>query len=68
MIEDVRAQLNGSRNEFENNVRDSFGEKICRDVYEPFDLQLAELEQAITAAHNEQQLIKNLLSTLRAIL
>ena len=67
MIDDVRAQLSNTRNEFERNVTDRFGQKICQDVYEPFDIELSIIEQEIEAAHNEQQIIKNLLNTLRAI-
>ena len=68
MIDEVRAQLRNSRNEFQNNVQDFFGQKITQDIYEPFELELAQVEQAIATAHDEQQLIKNLLSTLRMIL
>ena len=68
MIDEVRARLNSSRNEFEHNVQDSFGQKICHDVYEPFDIELGIVERAIEEAHNEQQMIKNLLSTLRVII
>lgn len=68
MINEVRAQLSNSRNEFQNNVRDCFGQKITQDVYEPFELELTEVEQAMLEAHDEQQIIKNLLNTLRMIL
>ena len=67
MIDEVRNHLNGCRNEFESNVQDSFGQKIRQDVFEPFDVELANIQQAIEEAHNEQQTIKNLLSALRAI-
>ncbi len=68
MIDEVRSALSRSRNDFERNVKDDFGRKICQDVYEPFDAELAEVEAAIEAAHNEQHMIKNLLMTLRAII
>ncbi|MBR3746284.1 MAG: hypothetical protein IKN27_04915 [Selenomonadaceae bacterium] len=68
MIDEVRAQLSNSRNEFQNNVQDFFGQKITQDIYEPFELELAQVEQAIAAAYDEQQIIKNLLSALRMIL
>ena len=68
MIDEVRAQLSNSRNEFQNNVQDFFGQKITQDIYEPFELELAQIEQAIAAAYDEQQIIKNLLSALRMIL
>lgn len=68
MLDEVRAQLNHSRNEFQNNVRDFFGQKITQDIYEPFELELAQVEQAMATAHDEQQIIKNLLSALRIIL
>lgn len=68
MIDEVRARLDSCRNEFERNVQDSFGQKIRQDIYEPFDVELATVEQAIDEAHNEQQTIKNLLSALRAII
>lgn len=68
MINEVRVQLSNSRNEFQNNVRDFFGQKITQDIYEPFELELAEVEQAMVEAHDEQQIIKNLLNTLRMIL
>ena len=67
MIDEVRARLSSVRNEFERNVQDSFGQKIRGDIFEPFDVELAAVEQAMEAARNEQQMIKNLLSTLRAI-
>ena len=67
MIDEVRARLSSCRNEFERNVQDSFGQKIRQDIYEPFDVELGAVEQAIEEAHNEQQMIKNLLSALRAI-
>ena len=68
MIDEVRAQLSHSRNEFQANVQDFFGQKIRQDIYEPFELELAEVEQAMAAAHDEQQVIKNLLGALRVIL
>ena len=68
MIDEIRARLGSCRNEFERNVQDSFGQKIRQDIYEPLDMELAALEQAIEQAHNEQQTIKNLLSALRAII
>ncbi len=68
MIDEVRAQLSNSRNEFQSNVQDFFGQKITHDIYEPFELELAQVEQAMAAAHDEQQIIKNLLNTLRIIL
>ena len=68
MIDEVRAQLSNSRNEFQNNVQDFFGQKITRDIYEPFEFELAEVEQAMATAHDKQQIIKNLLDTLRVIL
>lgn len=68
MIDQVRARLGSCQNEFERNVQDSFGQKILQDIYEPFDVELSAVEQAIEEAHNEQQIIKNLLSTLRVIL
>lgn len=67
MIDEVRARLGSCRNEFERNVQDSFGQKICRDIYEPFDVELTSVGQAMEEAHNEQQAIKNLLSALRAL-
>ena len=68
MIDEVRTQLSNSRNEFQSNVQDFFGKKITQEIYEPFELELAELEQAMAAAHDEQQIIKNLLGALRVIL
>lgn len=68
MIDEVRAQLSNSRSEFQSNVHDFFGQKITQEIYEPFEIELAELEQAMAAAHDEQQIIKNLLNALRAIL
>lgn len=68
MIDEVRAHLSRSHNEFQANVQDFFGQKITQDIYEPFELELAEVEQAMAAAHDEQQIIKNLLSALRMIL
>lgn len=68
MIDEVRAQLSNSRNEFQSNVQDFFGQKITSDIYEPFELELAQVEQAMVAARDEQQIIKNLLNTLRMIL
>ena len=68
MIDEVRAQLSNSRNEFQSNVQDFFGQKITSDIYEPFELELAQVEQAMATAHDEQQIIKNLLSALRIIL
>ena len=67
MIDEVRNHLAGCHNTFESNVQDSFGQKIRQDVFEPFDVELANIQQAIEEAHNEQQTIKNLLSALRAI-
>lgn len=68
MIDEVMAQLSNSRNEFQSNVQDFFGQKITSDIYEPFELELAQVEQAMVAARDEQQIIKNLLNTLRMIL
>lgn len=68
MIDEVRTQLSNSRNEFQSNVQDFFGQKITQDIYAPFELELAEVEQAMAEAHDEQQIIKNLLNTLRMIL
>lgn len=68
MIDEVRTQLSNSRNEFQSNVQDFFGQKIMQDIYAPFELELAEVEQAMAEAHDEQQIIKNLLNTLRMIL
>ncbi len=67
MIDEVRNHLAGCRNGFESNVKDFFGQKIRQDVFEPFDVELAAVQQAMEEAHNEQQAIKNLLSTLRAM-
>ena len=68
MVEDVRAHLSNSRTNFESNVRDNFGQSICQDVYEPFDEALATLSKAVDEAHDEQQVIENLLCTLRTII
>lgn len=68
MIDEVRTQLSNSRNEFQSNVQDFFGQKIMQDIYASFELELAEVEQAMAEAHDEQQIIKNLLNTLRMIL
>ena len=68
MIDEARTQLSNSRNEFQRNVQDFFGQKITSDIYEPFELELAQVKQAMVVAHDEQQIIKNLLNTLRMIL
>ena len=68
MIDEVRDQLRNSRNEFQSNVHDFFGEKITQEIYEPFENELAELDQSMAEAHDEQQIIKNLLDALRSIL
>ncbi|MBQ9479413.1 MAG: hypothetical protein IJU71_07665 [Selenomonadaceae bacterium] len=68
MVEDVRSTLNNSRQSFELNVQDRFGQSIIADVFEPCDGELQTLQEAVDEAHNEQQFIRNLLDTLRVMI
>ena len=67
MIDEIRTRLGNCKNEFENNVQDSFGQNIRQDIYEPFEAELASVDQAMEESKNEQQMIKNLLTALRTI-
>lgn len=68
MVEDVRASLQNSRQAFEFNVQDHFGQSICEDVFDPYERELQALQEAVEEAHSEQQFIKNLLATLRVMI
>ena len=68
MIEEVRTALANARANFESNVQDTFGQSVLQEVYQPFEAELAALQQSFEEAESEQQTIKNLLGTLRAII
>lgn len=67
MIEEIISALSNSRTNFESNVQDAFGKSVLQEVYQPFETELAALQQAFEEMQSEQQTIKNLLDTLRAI-
>ena len=68
MIEEVRAALSNARTNFEANVQDTFGKSVSQEVYQPFEDELAALQQAFEEAQSQQQTIKNILGTLRAMI
>ena len=68
MIEEVRSALSNARANFESNVQDAFGQSVSQEVYQPFEAELGALQQAFEEADSQQQTIKNLLGTLRAII
>ena len=68
MIEEVRTAISNARANFESNVQDAFGKSISQEVYQPFETELAALQQSFEDAESQQQTIKNLLGTLRAII
>lgn len=67
MIEEIISALSNSRTNFESNVQDTFGKSVLQEVYQPFETELAALQRAFDEMQSEQQTIKNLLDTLRAI-
>ena len=68
MIEEVRVSLSNARTSFESNVQDTFGQSVSQEVYQPLEEELAALSKAFEEAESEQQTIKNLLGTLRAMI
>lgn len=67
-FEEAETILQNSRQMFEANVQDSFGQSVLDEVYEPFGRDLRELSAAAEEAGREQQAVKTLLMELRMII
>lgn len=67
MIEDVQSAWQQGKKAFAANVKDTFGQAILNEGYEPLGQELSAVRAAMGAAHQEQAMIRNVLKMAKAI-
>ena len=68
MFDDNISNLHRSKDNFENNVTDSFGESINEKCYEPMLTQFNMVKSFHEVSQVEENVIKGLLTSLRLII
>jgi hypothetical protein len=68
MFDEVLANLNYSKDQFENDVRDSFGASIVESCYDPLLMDFQAAKQMDETSQAEEAFIKSSLSKLRLII
>ena len=66
MIEDVQSAWQQGKEAFAANVKDTFGQAILNEGYEPLGQELSAVRAAMDAAHQEQALVRNVLQMAKA--
>ncbi|MDY6268628.1 MAG: hypothetical protein SPL39_06610 [Selenomonadaceae bacterium] len=67
MIEDVQSAWQQGKEAFAANVKDTFGQAILNEGYEPLGQELSAVRAAMDAAHQEQAMVRNVLQMAKAI-
>ena len=67
MIEDVQSAWQQGKEAFAANVKDTFGQAILNEGYEPLGQELSAVLAAMDAAHQEQAMVRNVLQMAKAI-
>lgn len=67
-FEEVYSEAQESRKNFSENVRDSFGNSICEELFDKFTTNLETVEHMCDAANIREGIIKAMLVELRMIL
>lgn len=68
MFNDERDRLGGSKSRFAENVNDSFGRSVVRDVYEPIEAELKRMDISWEEAEAKRIAVSAMLTELRLIL
>ena len=67
IIEDVQSAWQQGKEAFAANVKDTFGQAILNEGYEPLGQELSAVRAAMDAAHQEQAMVRNVLQMAKAI-